>query len=485
MLPYKKLLSYSTLLLISLLLTGCPAVGPDYTRPETLIQDEFANKSAPFSALSQIDVAWWKQFDDRTLNQIIRLSLEHNYDLQAALANIREARALYVEAELDFLPTITSHANYNMTQRSSSSLGAGKGVVPSNLNLYNTGFDVAWELDIFGRIRRTVESRYADVEAIEAQARDVMVSLVGEAARNYFELRGLQNQLAVAQKNADNQAKTFEITQLMLEGGRGTELDTSRAEAQMRTTQAIVPPLDTAIRRTIHRLSVLTGQWPDALTTQLAKPEPIPRHPDVLHIGNPADLLRRRPDIHAAERNLASATARVGVAISDLFPRLFFAGTLALEANALTGIGAAGSGAYALGPSLRWEFLNIGRVRARIIGAEARAEAYLAQYQQVVLNALEETENALVNYRNLRIRMDQLDQAARQSLEATELARLRYREGVSDFLNLLDAERRLLEDQDRLATSQTTAAMALATLYKALGGGWEADEKAIKDHDHL
>jgi len=472
-------------ILISLLLTGCPAVGPDYARPETLAGDEFANKSAPFSALSQTDIAWWKQFDDQTLNQIIKLSLAHNYDLKVALANIREARALYIEAALDFLPTVTSHANYTMQQRSSSSLGAGKGVVPSNLNLYNTGFDMAWELDIFGRIRRNVESRDANIEAMEAQARDVMVSLIGEAARNYFQLRGLQNQLAVAQKNAENQAKTFDITQLMLEGGRGTELDTSRAEAQMKTTQAIVPPLDTAIRRAIHRLSVLTGQLPDALTAQLATPQPIPRHPEVLNIGNPADLLRRRPDIQAAERTLASSTALVGVAVSDLFPRLFFNGVMSLEAGSLMGLGSAGSTAYSLGPSLRWEFLNIGRVHARIVGAEARTEANLARYQQVVLNALEETENALVNYRNLRIRMEQLKQAANDSLEATELARLRYREGVSDFLNLLDAERRLLEDQDRLATSQTEAAAALATLYKALGGGWEIDDKAVKEHAHL
>ncbi|WNV05728.1 efflux transporter outer membrane subunit [Candidatus Methylospira mobilis] len=482
--PY-KLLSYFLSLLISLLLSGCPAVGPDYARPETPVGDEFANKSAPFSALSQTDIAWWKQFDDDKLNRIITLTLAHNYDLKAALANIREARAQYVEAALDFLPTVTSHANYTMQQRSYSSLGSSKGIAPTNLNLYNTGFDMAWELDIFGRIRRNVESRDADIEVVEAQARDVMVSVIGEAARNYFELRGYQNQLAVAQKNAENQAKTFEITQLMLEGGRGTELDTSRAEAQMKTTQAIVPPLDTAIRKAIHRLSILTGQLPDALTEQLAVPQAIPRHPDVLNIGNPTELLRRRPDIQAAERTLASSTARVGVAVADLFPRLFFNGVMSLEAGALMGLGSAGSTAYSLGPSLRWEFLNIGRVHARIVGAEAHAEANLARYQQVVLNALEETENALVNYRNLRIRMEQLKLAASDSLEATELARLRYREGVSDFLNLLDAERRLLEDQDRLANSQTSAAAALATLYKALGGGWEVDEKAIKEYDHL
>jgi multidrug efflux system outer membrane protein len=480
-----KLLTRFCSALISLMLAGCPAVGPDYARPETPVGDEFANKSAPFSALSQIDIAWWKQFDDQKLNRIVSLALAHNYDLQAALANIREARALYVEAALDFLPTITSHANYTLQQRSASSLGAGRGIVPTNLNLYNTGFDMAWELDIFGRIRRNVESRDAEIEAVEAQARDVMVSLIGEAARNYFELRGFQNQLAVAQKNAENQAKTFEITQLMLEEGRGTELDTSRAEAQMRTTQAIIPSLDTSIRKAIHRLSVLTGQLPDALTAQLATPEAIPHHPEVLNIGNPTDLLRRRPDIQAVERNLASSTARVGVAVSDLFPRLFFNGVMSLEAGALMGLGSAGSTAYSLGPSLRWEFLNIGRVHARIVGAEARAEANLAHYQQVVLNALEETENALVNYRNLRIRMEQLKLAANESLEATELARLRYREGVSDFLNLLDAEKRLLEDQDRLAASQTAAASALATLYKALGGGWEVDDQAVKEHAHL
>jgi multidrug efflux system outer membrane protein len=318
-----------------------------------------------------------------------------------------------------------------------------------------------------------VEASSDEVEAQEASLRDLSVSLIAEVARNYFALRGLQNQLAVAQKNAENQTETLKITRIRLENGRGTELDTSRAIAQLDSTRAIIPPLQSAIYRAIHRLGVLTGQLPGALITKLERPAPMPRIPETSHIGNPAELLRRRPDIRIAERTLAAATARIGVATADLFPRVTFVGTIALEAKTLSGIGAAGSDAYSLGPRISWAFLDLGRVYARIKAADASAEASLAQYEQTVLNALEETENALVNYNQERARQVLVASAAQASVKADELAHLRFEEGVSDFLTVLDTELRLLQDQDRLALSETATATALAALYKALGGGWE------------
>jgi multidrug efflux system outer membrane protein len=297
--------------------------------------------------------------------------------------------------------------------------------------------------------------------------------LIAEVARNYFQLRGLQNQLAVAKKNAENQTQTLEITQVRLESGRGTELDTSRAKAQLDSTRAIIPPLQSAIYQAIHRLGVLTGQRPDALIKKLEQPAPMPRIRETIHIGNPAELLRRRQDIRIAERTLAAATARIGVATADLFPRVTFVGTIALEASTLSGLGAAGSDTYSAGPRISWAALDLGRVYARIKAADASAEASLAQYEQTVLNALEETENALVDYNQQRARRALLASAAQASEKADELAHLRFKEGVSDFLTVLDTESRLLQDQDRLALSETTTATALAALYKALGGGWE------------
>jgi multidrug efflux system outer membrane protein len=286
-------------------------------------------------------------------------------------------------------------------------------------------------------------------------------------------LRGLQNQLAVAKKNAENQTETLKITQVRLDSGRGTELDTSRALAQLDSTRAIIPPLQSFIYQAIHRLGVLTGQRPEALIKKLEQPAPMPRIPETINIGNPAELLRRRQDIRTAERTLAAATARIGVATADFFPRVTFVGTIALEASSLSGLGAAGSDAYSVGPRISWAALDLGRVYARIKAADASAEASLAQYEQTVLNALEETENALVNYNQERARQALLASAAKASERADELAHLRFKEGVSDFLTVLDAELRLLQDQDRLALSETTTATALAALYKALGGGWE------------
>ena len=250
-----------------------------------------------------------------------------------------------------------------------------------------------WEVDLFGRVRRNVEASSDEVDAQEASLRDLSVSLVAEVARNYFELRGAQNQLEVAKKNAKNQTQTLDITRLRLEGGRGTVLDTSRATAQLATTLALVPPLESAIHQAMHRLSVLTGQMPGALTGKLSQSAPFPSIPKTIQIGQPAELLRRRPDIRIAERSLAAATARIGVATADLFPKVTFVGTIALEATTFSGVGAARSDSYSVGPRISWAALDLGRVYARIKAADARAEASLAQYEQTVLNALEETEN--------------------------------------------------------------------------------------------
>ncbi|MDO9425095.1 MAG: efflux transporter outer membrane subunit [Methylobacter sp.] len=454
-------------------LSAC-AVGSDYKTPVTDAGSAFANAVHPEFSTQGVDVAWWKLFEDKGLTELVDQTVRHNRDLQAARANLREARSLYMEAGLNLAPTVASHANYTDQKRSAGAMN-NRNFAPRELKLYNVGFDAFWEVDFFGRVRRDVEASSDEVDAQEAGLRDLGVSLIAEVARNYFELRGLQNQWATAKKNAENQAQTLEITRVRLEGGRGTELDTSRATAQLDSTLAAIPSLESSIHQAIHRLSVLTGQFPGALTEKLSQPAPLPRIPKSIHIGQPAELLRRRPDIRIAERTLAAATARIGVATADLFPRVTFVGTIALEASTFTGIGAARSDAYSLGPRISWAAFDLGRVYARIKAADARAEASLAQYEQTVLSALEETENALVNYNREKIRRELLSSAATASERAQELAHLRFAEGISDFLTVLDVELRLLQDQDRLAQSETATATALAALYKALGGGWESN----------
>lgn len=454
-------------------LSAC-AVGPDYKIPATDAGQAFTNIGHPEFSEQGVEVVWWKLFEDKYLTELVDQTVRHNRNLQAARANLREARALYMDAGLNLAPTVTSHANYTEQKRSVGALN-NLNYAPRELKLYSAGFDAFWEIDLFGRVRRNVEASADEVDAQESSLRDLGVSLIAEVARNYFELRGLQQQLAVAKKNAENQAQTLEITRVRLEGGRGTELDTSRATAQLDSTLAIIPPLDNSMHQAMHRLSVLTGQLPGALTEKLSRPAPLPKIPKIINIGRPAELLRRRPDIRIAERTLAAATARIGVATADLFPRVTFVGTISLEASTLSGVGGVGSDAYSVGPKISWAALDLGRVYARIKAADARAEASLAQYEQTVLSALEETENALVNYNRERSRRELLASAAQASVRAQELAHLRFAEGVTDFLTVLDTELRLLQDQDLLAQSETATATALTALYKALGGGWESN----------
>jgi outer membrane protein, multidrug efflux system len=469
----KRSRTFASTLLCAAALSAC-AVGPDYQTPATDAGRAFVNADTPEFSAQDVEMSWWKLFEDKELSELVDQAVQHNRNLQAAHANLREARALYLDAGLNLAPTVTSHANYTEQKRSVGALN-NLNYAPRELKLYSVGFDAFWEVDFFGRVRRNVEASSDEVDAQEASLRDVGVSLIAEVARNYFELRGLQQQLAVAKKNAENQAQTLGITHVRLESGRGTELDTSRATAQLDSTLALIPPLDNAIHQAMHRLSVLTGQIPGALTQKLSQPAPLPKIPKTINIGRPAELLRRRPDIRIAERALAAATARIGVATADLFPRVTFVGTLSLEASTFSGVGATGSDAYSVGPRISWAALDLGRVYARIKAADARAEASLAEYEQTVLNALEETENALVNYNREQSRRELLAAAAQASVRAHELAHLRFEEGVADFLTVLDTELRLLQDQDRLAQSETATATSLAALYKALGGGWESN----------
>jgi multidrug efflux system outer membrane protein len=459
------------------LLTGCALVGPDYQHPQTELSATFANANQAGLSNDAIDTTWWRGFNDAGLNRLVDLAVAGNHDLRIATAQLREARALRSETSFDRYPTVTAGASYSNIQLSTTAIPGG-GAADRDSELYEAGFDAFWELDFFGRVRRAIEARTAEVEAAQASLRDVLVSLIAEVARNYFELRGNQHQLAVARRNAENQRQTLDLTITRLEGGRGTELDTARARAQLDSTLATIPPLEATIQRSIHRLSVLTGQRPETLVAALERAAPLPDSPKLVTLGHPEELLRRRPDIRVAEHNLAAATARIGVATADLFPRVTFIGSVALEASSFTGLGDSGSDTYSFGPSITWAAFDLGRVRARIEAADARAETNLALYERTVLTALEETENALVEFGRQQARRGFLRTSAQASEQAAGLARLRFEDGVTDFLTVLDAERTVLEAQDRLAQSETDTATALVAVYKALGGGWEIGEAA-------
>ena len=453
------------------LLAGC-AVGPNYKRPQTSVVNSFAN--APTNAVSPDEAAlatWWKGFNDARLDRLVDRAITNNHDLRIATANLKEARALRRLTTFDLAPTVVGNAGYANSLLSKAAAPPGTPRDARQGEFYDASFDATWELDLFGRVRRSVQAANAQVGSVEATRLDVLVSVTAEVARNYFELRGLQNQLAVARKNADVQTETLKITQSRLDGGRGTDFDVSRSRSLLNLTLSTIPPLEAAIQKTIYRIAVSTGQQPTTLTPELSLPEPLPSTLPTFALSDPAALLRRRPDIRAAERSLAAATARIGVATADLFPRVTFIGSVGLQAETFAGLGKSGADTWNFGPRITWAALDLGRVQARIKAADARTEASLAFYERTVLTALEETEGALVDFGQEQSRQQFLATSAEASQKAADLAHQRYEGGVSDFLSVLDAERTLLEAQDRLAASQTRTVTALVAVYKALGGG--------------
>jgi multidrug efflux system outer membrane protein len=460
-------LRYGLTLLGMAALTAC-AVGPDYRQPHTEVAPVFANAEATTFSSQEAQAAFWRQFDDDTLNTLVEQAVTENHDLRIAIGRLAEARALRRQSLYDLAPTVTASAGHTTQKVAKVQTG-----FPYTASYYDASFDAFWELDLFGRVRRGIEASTADLQGAEANLRDVQVSVIAEVARTYFELRGAQARLEVAQRNVINQQETLRLTNARLDAGRGTELDTSRARAQLSTTLASIDPLEADVSRAIHRLSVLTGREPSALQSVLSARRDLPPLPRSVAVGDPAALLRRRPDIRVAERQLAASNARIGVAVGDLFPKVTFVGSIGVDAASLSGLGSSESRAYTIGPGISWAAFDLGRVRAQVAAQRARTDTALAQYQQTVLRALEETENALVTHARTRDELLHAADAAEASATAARLAGTRYEGGAVDFLEVLDAERTQLEAEDHLAQTRTDAATSLVAVYKALGGSWE------------
>ena len=455
---------------ILFMLAGC-AVGPDYHRPSTPVDAHYANAQEPGLAEDAALERYWTSFGDPLLDSLVDDAIAHNKDLAAAAANLRAARAARRLAGFDQFPTATFSGGYTHNLYTEQQF-PGVDQHDREFDTADAGFDALWELDLFGRVRRNVEAARADVGVASATLQDARVSVVAEVARDYFVLRGLQDQLALTERNADNQLSTLKLTRVRLEAGRGNELDTARAEAQWRNTLASIPTLQASIATTMYRLSVLTGRQPVALNERL-KPQPLPSLPPLSSIGTPEVLLRRRPDIRVAERRLAGATARVGVAVGDLFPKVTLTGDLGYSAATFGEFGQADARFFSVGPTITWAAFDLGRVRARISSARAETDAALASYEGAVLNALEDTEGALIGYGRSQLHRDSLAAAAASSDKAADLARKRFEGGLVDFLEVLDSERTALSAELVYSQSRTDAATSLIAVYKALGAGWD------------
>ena len=451
-------------------LAGC-AVGPSYHEPKPSVPDHFGNVSQPGIDEGEVVAQFWTLLNDPVLDRLVSDALAANKDLAQAAGNLRASRAAARLTGFDAYPTVTAGGVYQRTRESSHQL-PGATVDQRTIDTYDVGFDAVWELDFFGRVRRSKEAARAEAGAAEATLRDAIVIVTAEVARNYCVLRGLQDQLTVAERNEVNQRQTLQLTQTRLDAGRGTQLDVARAAAQLATTESTIPPLRISIATTVHRLSVLTGRQPNLLLPELSTAAPMPTLPALNSIGGPEALLRRRPDVRVAERSLAAATARIGVSVADLFPRITFIGSASYNAGTWRDVGSADSQSYSLGPSITWAAFDLGRVRARIDIARAGADIALAGYEAAVLNALEDAENSLVSYGESQRREATLERAATQSTTAARLARQRFEGGLSDFLSVLQAERDALAAEDSLAQGRTQTATSLIAVYKALGGGW-------------
>lgn len=459
-----------TIVCSATLISACTTIGPDYRAPESRVDPQFAQADPSFDQKEPV-AEFWKLFADAQLERLIGDALAANHDIRVADARLQEARGVRRDAEGERFPTVTANTGYNLQQFSTAEFPGDRS--SRNRDAFFARLEPFWEIDFFGRVRRSIEARVAELGAAEAGLYAAQVAVAGELAHTYFELRGSQREWIVAKENAENQQRTVELVVARQEAGRGTELDTLRAKGQLESTLATIPAFEERIARAMFRIGVLTGRQPNALAAELAPQKALPPVPSLTSIGTPEQLLRRRPDIRVAERQLAATTARIGVATGDLFPRVIISGRVGFQARNLTNLVDSDSVSYSIGPSIQWAAFDLGRVRARIGAQEARATAALATYEQTVLRALEETEGALVAYSRSRQREESLRRAAQASEGAVKLARLRFEGGVSDFLTVLDAERRLLQDQDLLAQGETTTATALVAVYKALGGGWK------------
>lgn len=411
----------------------------------------------------------WQQLGDTTLDRLIQEVIKANPDVQAAEARVRGARAVKLSATLDFVPTVVFAGGYTR-QRLSPAVFPGAVAAFPDQDIWDVGFDAAWEIDLFGRVRKNVRAQGQFVEAAEADVRDAQVTLAAEVARAYFELRGAQERRAVAVRNAENQHHTYEVTQQRLDAGSGTAFDAERAKAQWNSTLATIPALEAEVAAAQYRIGVLVGRSPAQLATELSAAAPVPVPPAASAEHQVDSIILARPDVAAAERDMAASRSLVGSAKSDYWPTLSVGGSAGFTADAFNSLGNNGTFRYAVGPMISWPALNLGRVKARVDASRAAADESQTRYTRTVLAAEEEINGALVRYRTALVRADRLADAAEASEKAADLARVRFAEGITDFLQVLDAERTELEAQSQLVQGRTDAATAYAALVKALGG---------------
>lgn len=465
------------------LLAGC-SVGPDYKQPEASAPGAFSSltdvqsaqptsKPNGAAALSTEALAtWWTGFQDPELDSLIERTVAANLDLKIASARVREARANRGISASAQYPTLAASGSAERSRTSANLVNSQfvGGSVTSNL--FDVGLDAAYEIDVFGGVRRDVEAADADLGAAVENERDVLISVLAEVASAYMDLRGFQQRIKLNEQVIAASQETVDLTQSRFRAGLAADLEVAQAQAQLASRQAVLPALRTGARQSAHRIGILLGQSPESLLEELDAIGAIPSVPTDISVGLPSDLLQRRPDIRRAERNLAAATARIGVATADLYPRFSITGSFAFESAKTDNLFSLSSRTWSIGPAVRWPLFTGGRVRSEIAAAGARQEQALFAYDQTLLIAFGEVEDTITNFIQEQAQYRALTAAVDANDRAVNLSTDRYRSGVGDFLNVLDAQRQLYLTQDLLVQSQAQVTRDLVALYKALGGGW-------------
>ncbi|MBP1748130.1 MAG: transporter [Deltaproteobacteria bacterium] len=478
----KNIIKYGTHLAVMLVLAGCATVGPDYVKPDIKAPQTWntgTSQEGTRPGASQDNLAsWWTNLNDPVLVNLIDTAIKNNKDLKKAQSRVREARAARGVAESQLYPSVVGSGAYNLSRTEKNSK------IGETRQLFAAGLDAGWEIDLFGGVRRANEAAQAAYEASQEDYLMVHVTLAAEVALNYVDVRTLQDRLAIVEENLKLQTETYELTTYRQKAGLVTQLDVDRAKTNREDTRASIPSLRTRLAAAKNRLSALMGEYPGFADPKVAAPSGLPAVPVEIALGVPAETLRRRPDVRNAERQLAAQTARIGAAAADLYPKLSLNGAIGIDASSFAGLFTANNRIFDIGPRFTWNIFNAGAVRSNIEVQNARQEQAYLEYENTIILALEEAQNAITAYVNEQKRMQSLNDALASAMDSTDLALSQYKSGLIDFQAVLDAQRTHLSVKDNLATSKGAVVADLVRLYKALGGGWTPDPAPVQQSDN-
>lgn len=469
----------SIVLLITIfILASCGVTKRDYdVRSQVNVGDDFLEKEITDKAFTEAIITqdWWSEFNDPVLDTLMEKARKHNLDINAAVANYKASRAFLKANRLDRLPTVTANGDYTRTR-----LGENVFVQGSNptFSTYNASFDAFWEVDLFGRVTNRIKGAYANSNLALADMHAMYVSIFAEVAHSYMELRGTQYLLDIAQRNLEGQQETYDLTVKLSEAGTSNSLDVSRALAQLERTRASVPPLEARVEALKNSISVLIGEVPGNLDSELIQKQPLPSLPATVALGNVQEMLRRRPDVRQAEAALQVRIAAYNISVADLYPKIEFGGSVGFSAVDFSNFGEKPSFTWTLMPSISWAAFNLGRVKQQIKNNDALTIAAINQYEKAVLQGLEELKTSLSNYTQELQRREILRISSQASAQAADFARARFNSGLDSFIDYLNADNTLLEAENALALSEISSATSLIAIYKALGGGWEIVSEA-------